>query len=74
MLNDEILNSIYSLLQTRDDKLCMRDEHRAHSHFFSSYFIDKLSNGSNGDAEGDDEADYNYELVNIHAEACVVHF
>jgi sentrin-specific protease 1 len=53
-LNDEVINFYMKLLQERDDRRCQADCSRKASHFFLSFFITKLLDGSTG---------YNYDAV-----------
>lgn len=43
-LNDAIINCFFHLLGVRDAELCRVDEARKRCHFFTSYFMDKLTN------------------------------
>jgi hypothetical protein len=58
-LNDEIMNCYFNLLQAREDRLCRNDKERGASHFFSSFFANKLMDCS----EGGKDPQYNYNNV-----------
>jgi sentrin-specific protease 1 len=41
-LNDEVINFYFNMLQVRDQSLCERDPSRKKSHFFNSFFMERL--------------------------------
>jgi hypothetical protein len=47
-LNDEVVNFYMQLLLTRDRRLCTEDPARRPSHFFNSFFLEKLMGGPEG--------------------------
>ena len=53
-LNDEVINFYMEMLQARDTTLCERNSSRLSSHFFNSFFIEKLL-----------ETDGQYTFVNV---------
>lgn len=53
-LNDEIINFYYCMLQKRDYDLYTKDSNRLKSHYFSSFFMEKLLNTDHC---------YNYDYV-----------
>ena len=52
-LNDEVINFYMCMLKERDDALCAKNPQRRHSHFFNSFFINKLLQ-----IDGKEEYDY----------------
>ena len=54
-LNDEIVNMFIQLLQERDSMLCKSNYRRRPSHYFSSFFVNKLMDCGNNE--------YNYSNV-----------
>ena len=47
-LNDEAVNYTMLMLQQRDEELCTIDPTRRPSHFYSSYFVDRLHGSGSG--------------------------
>ncbi len=44
-LDDEAVNLYMQMLKKRDEKLCLKDNKRRRSHFFISFFFEKLTGG-----------------------------
>jgi sentrin-specific protease 1 len=57
-LNDEVVNFCMDMLQERDDSLCELNPTRKQSHYFNSFFIDKLL--------GNDHLGYFYQDQDVY--------
>ncbi len=44
-LDDEAVNFYMQMLKKRDEDLCLKDNKRRRSHFFNSFFLEKLTGG-----------------------------
>ncbi len=62
-LDDEAVNIYMQLLKKRDDELCSKISTRRHSHFFNSFFIEKLIG----------EGTYNYRGVKRWTKKAKIH-